>query len=275
MNDRKLFFISGCQRSGTTLLRLVLESHSMVRCFDETEGYKLLKSYEESRLLINQNNMLTGFKIPRFSEQLLSQTMSDIDYGDFPSFYMDEPVLFMVRDYRDVIHSMAKLHYPDGETWLKKYGLKILMHQAKQSTFTEENHHLLASIKESDAPDHLVGALYWKYKTEALFLLIEASKPVLPVSYESFVASPREELLKVLEILNLSWENSLLEHSKHRHSELDEDGLAIGGTDPKLAIHNNSIQSHKNFFSTQELEDIRQVVGKTLIDLETLKIGFT
>jgi hypothetical protein len=36
------FFISGCQRYGTTMLRLVLESHSHIHWFDEAIGYRLL-----------------------------------------------------------------------------------------------------------------------------------------------------------------------------------------------------------------------------------------
>jgi Sulfotransferase family len=36
------FFVAGCQRSGTTLLRLVLECHPRVYCFDEAIGYRVL-----------------------------------------------------------------------------------------------------------------------------------------------------------------------------------------------------------------------------------------
>ncbi len=43
----KLFFILGCQRTGTTLMRLILESHSMVKCFDEPQCYEILKNHTE------------------------------------------------------------------------------------------------------------------------------------------------------------------------------------------------------------------------------------
>jgi hypothetical protein len=243
-------------------------------CYDETEGYKLLVSRSAFDDVVDQVNYVTGFKIPRFTEQLLWTTMSDLDYGDFPSFYENDPVLFMIRDYRDVIHSMAKLRYPDGQTWLQKYGLNILSHQENCPASTEENRQLLASIKMAGAPDHLVGALYWKYKTEAVFGLVELDKPVLPISYESLVANPRVELERMLNFMGLDWEDSLLEHSKHQHSELDENGLAIGGTDPKRAIHSNSIQSYKSFFSAKELEEMQQIVNSTLSSLKVLKIEF-
>lgn len=40
--DCRRFFITGCQRSGTTLLRLILEGHQDIRCFDETRSYGVL-----------------------------------------------------------------------------------------------------------------------------------------------------------------------------------------------------------------------------------------
>jgi hypothetical protein len=37
------FFILGCQRSGTTLLRLILESHPDIFCYDEIKAYAVLQ----------------------------------------------------------------------------------------------------------------------------------------------------------------------------------------------------------------------------------------
>jgi Sulfotransferase family len=37
------FFILGCQRTGTTLMRLVLESHPDVFCYDELKSYAVLR----------------------------------------------------------------------------------------------------------------------------------------------------------------------------------------------------------------------------------------
>lgn len=267
------FFIAGCQRSGTTLVRLILESHSAVYCFDETEGYKLLSTNQHQQVKL-KNKKLIGFKIPRFSEQLLWTTMADRDYGEFPSFYHKEPIIFMIRDYRDVVYSMIQLQYSDGESWLRKYGRQILRFQSTLQGFSPEDKKAFTVIEQSGSPDHLVGALYWKYKTDALFSLLEAGVPILAVSYEHLVNNPQSELEKMVSFLGLQWENSLLEHNKLAHAELEEDGMAIGGTNPKLPIHKNSLKSSEDFFSPQELKDMRSIVQNTLENLSSLNISF-
>lgn len=268
------FFIAGCQRSGTTLIRLILESHSMIRCFDESEGYKLLTVGKLEQLDFDMANNLVGFKIPRFSEQLLWASMSDIDYGEFPNFYHGAPVIFLVRDYRDVIYSMAQLRYPDGESWLRKHGQRILKFQASHPEFKTEDRKILAAMEHARFPDHLVGALYWKYKTDALFALIDARMPVITISYECLVNNPKNELAKLVGFLGLPWENVLLQHYKLDHAELEADGMAIGGTNPKLPIHKNSVKTHEGFFSHQEMEEMHTIVHDTLDRLSSLSILF-
>src|SRR3989442_1785108 len=60
------FFILGCQRTGTTLMRLVLECHSKILCFGEVRGYQALTNNERT---IPSGKQIVGFKIPRWTEQ--------------------------------------------------------------------------------------------------------------------------------------------------------------------------------------------------------------
>ncbi|MBF0635142.1 MAG: sulfotransferase, partial [Nitrospinae bacterium] len=63
------FFISGCQRSGTTMLRLALESHPDVHCFDEIIGNDILvreAKGEKAEFTVKEGATRIGFKIPRF-----------------------------------------------------------------------------------------------------------------------------------------------------------------------------------------------------------------
>ena len=59
------FLIAGCQRSGTTLMRLLLGSHSDITCIDEILSYEVLAGTRSSPA-----TGLTGFKIPVWTEQL-------------------------------------------------------------------------------------------------------------------------------------------------------------------------------------------------------------
>lgn len=268
------FFIAGCQRSGTTLMRLILDSHSRVRCFDETEGYKILTTNADNFDGYSHDTILTGFKIPRFTEQLLESTMNDLDYGTFSSFYNNDPVIFLVRDYRDVVRSMIRLRYPDGESWVSKYGAQILKYNSLRSGFNVELKKEIDNIDMEANSEHIIGALYWKYKTDALFSLSKANIPIFVVSYELLVQDPFAVLNPLMKFLQIEWQDSLLYHNKIEHTELDCNGIAIGGTDSKLPIHKNSVKAYNNFFTSDDLQRMHELVCGTLTKLSGFGINF-
>ena len=97
----KLFFILGCQRVGTTLLRLILESHSQISCIDERRAYTILSNNKllNQEISKNQGKKWLGIKAPRITEQMLEPFLAD--YGiDFrtPNYHKSKPIIFMVRN---------------------------------------------------------------------------------------------------------------------------------------------------------------------------------
>ena len=113
----------GCQRSGTTLLRLILECHPEVFCFDEIDSYEVL-AHRAFRKTIAQKWI--GFKVPRWAEQLDASFLWDYGLPDtVQNIYSGQKILFIVRDYRDAITSMLKLGKPT--TWLEQWAKPIIM----------------------------------------------------------------------------------------------------------------------------------------------------
>jgi hypothetical protein len=257
------FFISGCQRSGTTMLRLILESHPSIQCFDEAAGYDLLvreSKGEGNEFPVKEGAALLGFKIPRFAEQLTWREFSDPDYGVFPSFYKDQKVIHVFRDALDVVGSMMRLKASGGTSWLDRYGrsiLQALIQHPNVSTLYKEKY---VALEHQGLPVHLVGALYWEIKNQGFFDLLERNKRVYAVRYESLVGSPEIELLKLTQFLGVSWSDSLLNHPEHPHSELDENGIAIGETDPRRGIDMQSIGGHRHLMTEQQIQEVRNYV---------------
>lgn len=257
------FFISGCQRSGTTMLRLVLESHPAVLCVDEAVGYDILvreSKGERCEIPVKEGATLLGFKIPRFTEQLLWQEFVDPDYGAFPSFYKDEKVIHIVRDALDVVGSMMKLKTEGGASWLDRYGRSILQALVRHPNISAQYRQAYEDLERQGLPVHLVGALYWQVKNQGLLDLLEHGKPVCSVRYESLVGSPGSELLKLVQFLGVNWSDSLLNHPGSPHAEIDEKGLAIGETDPLRTIDMQSIGGHRQVMTELQIQDVRQYV---------------
>ncbi len=93
----KPILITGCQRSGTTLLHLILDSHPRIHSIDES-GYAADKV--DDYLENPDFHPFVSLKLPRFASNLacLTRNLSELK------------VLWCIRDPRDVIASMVNLH---------------------------------------------------------------------------------------------------------------------------------------------------------------------
>jgi hypothetical protein len=245
------------------MLRLILESHPAIQCFDEAGGYDLLvreSKGADSEFFVKEGAALLGFKIPRFTEQLTWFEFSDPDYGTFPSFYEDQKVIHVVRDVLDVVGSMMRLKVPGGASWLERYGIEILQALIEHPNVNTLFKRKYAALERQGLPSHLVGALYWEIKNQGLFDLLEHKKPIYAVRYESLVGSPKSELLKLSLFLGVNWSDSLLNHPDHPHTELDVNGIAIGETDPLRDIDTHSIGKHMYLLTKQQIKEVRYYV---------------
>lgn len=257
------FFISGCQRSGTTMLRLILESHPSIQCFDETAGYDLLVRESNgvgSEFPVKEGAALLGFKIPRFAEQLTWLEFSDPDYRVFPSFYKKQKVIHIFRGALDVVGSMMRLMVHGETSWLDRYGRSILQALIQHPNISALHKKKYVDLQRKGLPVHLVGALYWEIKNQGYFDLLECNKPVYAVRYESLVSSPKTELLKLIQFLGVNWSDSLLNHPDHPHAELDERGIAIGETDPRRGIDTQSIDGHRHLMTEHQIQEVKDYV---------------
>ncbi len=153
------FYIAGCQRSGTTLLRLVLDSHPDIRCLDEAAAYDHLSGRSEMPIaLADEAQLALGFKIPRFAEQLTWPEMIDPDYGRFPAFYDGEKTLFIVRDVCDVVASMLALKVDGSRNWLDRHALQVLHCTLPVNTGNAQFTDKLTRLEQGELPLRISSA---------------------------------------------------------------------------------------------------------------------
>lgn len=248
------FLILGCHRTGTTLLRLVLDSHPKVHCFDEALGYE---AYEgKSSPSISQDKSVIGYKLPSWTELFL-------EYDGIHDLYKNEPIVFMVRDVRDTVTSM-KLFKTEPESdrrfldgvwtslmdWKRDPNRKIFQDMRGD----------LNIIENSKYKKVAAAAFFWKYKTTTLYEFIDGGYPVLPVRYDIFVANPKEQIARVVKFLGLEWSDSLLRHFEHTHGET-ANGVAAGLTEVNRAIDTRSVGRWKDNLSVGEYEVIMEIAG--------------
>ena len=269
-NEQDIFFILGCQRSGSTLLRLILETHSQIFCFDESKCYQILanRSLLENELLAHRDKKWLGFKALRITEQMQEPFLAD--YGmDFraPNFYQKKPIIFVVRNVYDTIASM-KNRFENGRYWIEEWPkTTISFHIKTNPTFSKTYKNELAILKNTKYENIVAASIYWKFKNLSFFEYLESSLPIIKIHYEDLVKDSKTILEKILKFLNLEWEDALLAHEKITHPETDENGITVGGTKVKNPIFSSSVDNYKKSLNSEEISAISQVANDLMLKL--------
>lgn len=253
------FLIIGCQRSGTTLVRLILDSHSHIQCYDEMLSYAMLRRER----ICDTTRPLAGFKVPMLTEQLDELTYWDRDTASAQPVYSGQKLIGVVRDARDTIASMFGLAF-DEDTWFDRFGMRTLTGLiCENPAFRERYATALDEVRQAAAADKKIAlaALYWRFKVDAIHDYAAAAFPVFVTTYEDIVTNPAPELRRMCEFLEVEWEDRLLRHAEIPHGELMPDGLAIGDTDPRRPIHASSMHQWRRMFTDAQSDLIVRIAG--------------
>jgi hypothetical protein len=215
-------FILGVPRSGTTLLRVLLDSHSEIAGAPETSwitgGYTnyslrdLVERLGSDKLGATRNlngvtvdvlvasarsfteTLFAAYLSKRNKKHLVLKTPDDIRYIEFlGELYPDSRYIHMYRDGRDVACSTyAQKGRFFGDKLLSEYG-----------EFT-----ILNSLRR------------W-YDWELKVLSFIENKNVLSVSYESLTADPERVLKDVSSFIGVPFEQEMLDYTKFDHEYPD------------------------------------------------------
>ena len=202
--NKKPIFIIGCPRSGTTLLRVILDSHYNISCGPETHLIENIKKYYENieknwqRLKlfgISKEKYLTelGKNLSTLQENYMKKnnkkrwaekTPTNIFHIDFINeLFPDCQLINVIRDGRDVICSYKKRWgsltiYNAVKTWNKSIDLTFQF----RKKFTKEKYY--------------------------------------EVRYEEIVSNPEIQTKKLMDFLGEKWTEDLLNHHKKHHDFL-------------------------------------------------------
>jgi LPS sulfotransferase NodH len=236
--------ITGSQRSGTTLLSLILDSHPALTTIDEVD-------FVDARL----PHYLGG---PSRAVLKLPNRAAELAWiRALPSPH----VLWCVRDPRDVVASMVTFRPEMSRTasivWAlhpqgAPYEIALARALLDETPFADE----LATydaIRRKPLLDCtfgeavFAGALCWRLKNEVLRVYEREGIGYRIVEYETLVREPRVAVGAILEDVGVQWHDDVL-----RHHELHS-GIYIAETDFARAIDTASIGKWKRLFTDAEV----------------------
>jgi len=270
--SREIFFVLGCQRSGTTLMRLILDSHSQIICFDEQRSYDILRNYN---VFVSNNDVddqvkLFGFKTLGYTEQMTQSFLSEpVMNTTIPNNWHDSKIVFLYRNVFDVISSMKRYIQRNGKSWLENWIMPTIDFWKQKIPDFELNFE--KDIKYATNTKNQItsyAAIYWKFKTQSMLKYQNNGVSIIKVKYEDLVTNPPIELEKLIKFFNIAWEDSLLNHYQTKHDEVNDDGFTVGMNLATRPIHKNSIGTYDTILSQQEKNDVLYITKELLNELD-------
>lgn len=208
-SPRPPFFIVGCVRSGTTMLRDVLRLHPNLDCPEETHFYRpsepfgtpAYKRWVTNNKTLARHRAMDGILEPEFAEVVAaSQTRSDL-----LTRYME---LFLSR------------RPSNARRWFDKtpqnvYGAAMIAHEFPQASFVHIVRNpwdVISSLRIGKIVkvEEVVGACsYWREAVEIIETLKRAyPKRVHELKYEDLVSATDRELQRLLSFIGEPYDSS-------------------------------------------------------------------
>lgn len=233
-DTKRQFFIVGTQRSGTTLLRLILNTHSQIVV--PREAFFLMPLLKKKYL----NRFISGSTLKSFNNYLLSK--ADIKSTHLKTTYVD-------GNYNDILSQLAqrgKLRLRDlideiffsycrseGKSiWGNKTPsffrkidiLYALFPDAKFIHIVRDGRDVFNSFRKIDLSMNNVSvmALDWSYK---LFRIEKSLNKIPPsnkvtIRYEDLLNKSEVTVRRICSVIGVKYENSMLDFykSSHKHT---------------------------------------------------------
>jgi hypothetical protein len=208
-------FVGGAARSGTTLLRVILDSHPNVACGPELKvtpyvaqmWFELQNTFEPTlrQYYLTETDMnrmfahvllsfLEKYREVSGKQRIAEKSPSNIFFfGHLASMFPKSPLIHIIRDGRDVVCSLLSMDWKDPNT-------------GKPFDYTRD-------VKKA--------AEYW---ASAVRIGIEAQKdPIvkpnyMELRYEDLVESPEPTLKRLFEFINEPWDPQVLKYYQQKRN---------------------------------------------------------
>lgn len=215
-------FIAGTYRSGTTLIRYILDSHSNICCPPESCFLQLLEP------LISDENAIQGFGSMGFDEEHITQRISEFSSYFFLNYSASKGKsrwADKTPEYVNVLPFIKKL-YPSGKYILiYRNGLDSAHSFTRGGTFMR---HQLESYCRTGEDLRIGATRYWEQMTKKLLEFESKNRnDCFRIIYEDFCQKPELTIRSLLNFLDEPWEPQVLEYYEQDHDIGKEDGRVM------------------------------------------------
>jgi hypothetical protein len=253
--------IVGCPRSGTTLLRNMLNSHPEIFIFPQTQffnkiwGSRWLVNFKKNRKqmlnIISQDRAVLRSKVDMFSLDNLSRE-------SFDNFYVE--YIDLIQDNNKLKKRILGDKTPRHIFFLNKIK-KNLKRNVKIIIAVRDSRAVVASLKKRKLIKSVEqGAAIWNFFLKQIVRINkeESADNIMCIRYEDIVSDPKSIGNKIASYLNLEYSESMLDIQESNSSYKEKQG--------KKGIYTDSITQWKKELKNEEIETLSYLTKQHLKD---------
>lgn len=253
-------FIGGAGRSGTTLLRVILDSHPNIACGPElkilpqisawwhacqTQFAPLLRNYEMTDSDVNAmfatmiQTILDKHRLRHGKQRSAEKSPNNVQaFFHLHTMFPQSPFVQVIRDGRDVVASLLTMDWKTAD--------------GKPVPYTR---------------DAVAAAQYWLHCVQSgrrfRDTLPADQKTYTEIRYEAMIGDPENTLRQLFDFLGEPWDARVLDY--HRQSRnLADESSAVQVSQP---LYSSAVQRWQNDLTKQQQQQIKPVIGAALIEL--------
>ncbi len=228
-SNRKVIFICGMPRSGTTLIDQIISSHSEVIATGENsilseilEGKILQKIVNNKEsindFIVSDGNKLNKFYFTRLDNLNISQNIvtdktvqNFIWIGFIRSLFPNSKIINCTRNPKDICFSIYKNYF--------------------------HNNFMNWSYKQSEI------ALFYNFYSELIkFWDYKFPNEIYHLKYEDLLEDPENQIKKLIKACNLSWDNNCLDFNKNQNPVKTASSVQV-----RRPLYTSSMNLSKNY----------------------------
>lgn len=240
---KPIIFIGGAGRSGTTLLRVILDSHPAIICGPEIKTTpRILQSFREACNLVKIKEQ------EKPNQEELAGVYGDFIKKLFRVYYHNSPLRYAEKTPHNCFY------------WSE---IKRILPDAKCINIIRDGRDVVCSLLEQDwdvtyCKDIHFAIGYWNKCVE-----FGTREDVYQVKYEDIINNPKETLKKIFEYIEEPWDENVLKFYKKKHN-LAKESSRFQVTKP---IYKSAMHRWKRDMSEANQLIFKKMAGDTLIKL--------
>lgn len=271
-------FILGANRSGTTLLRLILNAHSRIAIPEEVDYFNSnfakinIKKWKNPNVYLTQyHSLLSGF-LSRNHE-----TFKEIDTELLKSEAMKSNIIDFRQPYQMALEAWARHH--GKQRWGEKtpgnlFYVDILFEMFPDAKFihiVRDPRAVVHSMNEHDfscfPEDSVINALNWRRIVSRGCELLEKFVPVsqrMTIRYEDLVTSPEEQIATICEFIDEPFEIETLQFHANAKRYMKQTAISVFNAAATQPISQTKVDRWKNKLSSYEVAAIELICRKEM-----------